>query len=209
MKTLLVATRNRGKLNEISQMLLGVVGTVLCLEDIPDFPEICEDGKTFAENALKKAREASAATGLPAIGDDSGLVVEALGGQPGVYSARFAGEHATDEDNNRRLLNVMNGIPSEQRSGAFVCVLAYVTPQGEEQLFTGRIDGTILDAPQGSGGFGYDPLFLVEAFGRTMAELTLDEKNRISHRGQAVMGFKAYLTELCCSSREAIDEIII
>jgi len=195
MKELVVATRNRGKLIEIQALLEGVVDRVLCAFDIPGFPEIDEDGLTFQENALKKAREAMLFSGLPALADDSGLAVEVLNGRPGVYSARFAGVGADDAANNRRLLEELSGVPAGRRQAAFVCVLAFVTPAGVEQVFYGRVGGVILASEQGEGGFGYDPLFLVDGFNRTMAELTLQEKNSISHRGQALLHFREYLEQ--------------
>lgn len=195
MKQLLVATRNRGKMKEIGAYLSGYVEDLLCLADRPDLPDTVEDGTTFAENALKKAREASAATGLPVIADDSGLMVDALDGQPGVISARYAGEPSDDGANNRKLLQELAGVGPEKRAAAFVCVLAFVHPDGTEVLFDGRIEGRILETPRGEGGFGYDPLMLVEGHDATMAELPVDEKNRISHRGQALRAFRAYLEE--------------
>jgi XTP/dITP diphosphohydrolase len=195
MKELVVATRNRGKMLEIRALLDGIVGTVRCATDFPDFPETIEDGLTFQENALKKAREAMIFTGLPALADDSGLVVDLLDGRPGVLSARFAGKGAGDAENNRLLLEELNGIPAGRRQAAFVCVLAFVTPAGHEQVFSGRVGGTILTAGRGDGGFGYDPLFLVDGFDRTMAELSLQEKNAISHRGQALQHFRAFLEQ--------------
>jgi XTP/dITP diphosphohydrolase len=195
MKELVVATRNRGKLQEIRSLLDGLVATVHCAADFVDFPETIEDGLTFRDNALKKAREAMLFTGLPALADDSGLVVDVLDGSPGVYSARFAGEGAGDAANNRRLLEELEGIPADQRRAAFVCALAYVAPDGTEQVFNGRVGGAILAAGRGDGGFGYDPLFLVDGFDRTMAELTLREKNAISHRGQALQYFREFLSK--------------
>jgi len=195
MKELVVATRNRGKLQEIQAILDGIVATVRCAADFADFPETIEDGLTFQENALKKAREAMLFTGLPALADDSGLVVDVLDGRPGVYSARFAGESAGDGANNRRLLEVLDGIPASRRQAAFECVLAFVTPDGTEQVFSGRVGGTILISERGEGGFGYDPLFLVDGFDRTMAELSLQEKNAVSHRGQALQHFRAFLEQ--------------
>jgi len=194
MKELVVATRNRGKLQEIRSLLEGVVDTVRCAADFAGFPETIEDGLTFRDNALKKAREAMRFTGLPALADDSGLVVDALDGRPGVHSARFAGEGSGDAANNRRLLEELNGIPADRRQAAFVCVLAFVTPAGIEQVFSGRVGGLVLTSERGEGGFGYDPLFLVDGFGRTMAELTLQEKNSISHRGQALQLFQESLS---------------
>jgi len=193
MKELVVATRNRGKLLEIQAMLTGLVASVRCAEDFEGLPDTVEDGATFAENALKKAREAVRFCRLPALADDSGLVVDALEGRPGVYSARFAGEGAGDAANNAKLLSELMGVPPEVKKAAFVCVLAFVTPEGVEQIFTGKVAGRILDAARGEGGFGYDPLFLVDGYDRTMAELGVDEKNRISHRGQAFRLFREYL----------------
>ena len=195
MKELVVATRNRGKLQEIRSLLDGVVTTVHCADDFSDFPETVEDGLTFRDNALKKAREAMRCTGLPALADDSGLVVDVLDGRPGVYSARFAGEGAGDAANNRQLLEELDGVPEIRRQAAFVCVLAYVTPSGTEQVFSGRVGGAILTSARGEGGFGYDPLFLVDGFERTMAELSLQEKNAISHRGQALQQFREFLEQ--------------
>lgn len=195
LKELVVATRNRGKLEEIRAVLAGVVVTVRCAADFPAFADTIEDGATFGENALKKAREAMRFTGLAALADDSGLAVDVLNGAPGVYSARFAGEGANDAANNHKLLEEMKDVPAERRQAAFVCAMAFVTPDGTEQLFSGRIEGRVLLEGRGSGGFGYDPLFLVDGFERTMAELSLDEKNEISHRGQALRQFREYLDQ--------------
>ena len=196
MKKLVVATRNRGKIKEIQALIEGLVETVICSADVQGFPDTVEDGSTFEENAIKKAREASLFTGLPALADDSGLIVNVLYGRPGVYSARFAGEGAGDEANNARLLEELSEIEAVARQAAFICVLAFVTPDGIERTFTGRVGGRILDLPRGDGGFGYDPLFLVDGFDRTMAEVGLDEKNDISHRGLAFKQFRDYLKEI-------------
>ncbi len=193
MKHLVVATRNKGKIVEIDALLAGLVEQISSAADYTEFPETVEDGATFEENALKKAREAACFTGLPALADDSGLVVDALGGRPGVFSARYAGESAGDAANNSRLLEECRNVPEDRRHAAFVCVLAFVTPEGVERLFTGRVTGRILTAARGEGGFGYDPLFLVDGFGRSMAELELAEKNFVSHRAQAFKEFRAYL----------------
>ncbi len=193
MKHLVVATRNKGKILEIKALLTGLVDQISCAADFVDFPETVENGATFEENALKKAREAAIYSGLPALADDSGLVVDALNGRPGVFSARYAGADACDAANNVRLLEECQNVPENHRQAAFVCVLAFVTPEGVERIFTGRIAGQILSAPRGEGGFGYDPLFLVDVFGRSMAELTLAEKNEVSHRAQAFTRFRKYL----------------
>ncbi len=195
MKQLVVATRNRGKIKELEVMLGGLVEEISCAADLVDFPDTIEDGATFEENALKKAREASLFSGLPALADDSGLVVDALDGRPGVFSARFAGEGAGDAANNERLLVEMQGVSAGSRQAAFVCALAFVDPEGVERTFVGRVGGSILETPRGTGGFGYDPLFLVEGFDCSMAELEMEQKNRISHRGQAFRRFRQYLEQ--------------
>ncbi len=193
MKELLVATGNRGKLKELEHLLAGVVERIRSLADFPEIGAAIEDGETFEENAVKKARHAAAASGLPAIADDSGLVVDALGGRPGVYSARFAGEGAGDAANNERLLAELSAVPPEARSAAFRCVIALCLPNGDCRTFGGEVRGIILSAPAGEGGFGYDPLFLVPEYGKTMAELPLTVKNRISHRAGAFALLKEHL----------------
>lgn len=195
MKRLLVATRNRGKLEEIRAVLGGLVEKLLCAADLPDLPETVEDGTTFVDNALKKAREACRASGLPVLADDSGLVVDGLDGRPGVLSARFAGPAADDAANNRKLLAELALLPMASRKAAFVCVMAFVHPDGTEQTFQGMVNGRILDGLRGEGGFGYDPLFLVDGFQQTMAELSLEQKNHLSHRGQALRAFQVYLRQ--------------
>jgi XTP/dITP diphosphohydrolase len=159
---------------------------LVSLRDLPGAPSVVEDGETFVDNARRKARELALWSGRLTLADDSGLVVDSLGGRPGVHSARYAGEKATDEDNRQKLLREMAGVPQEQRGAAFVCVLVLAHPDGREVMTEGRVDGRIALSPRGSGGFGYDPLFLIPALGKTTAELPLDEKNRISHRGLAL-----------------------
>jgi len=166
MNELLVATRNRGKMSEIAAFLSGVVERVSCAADFEGFPETVEDCPTFELNALKKAREAMLFSGLPALADDSGLIVDHLDGRPGVLSARFAGDAADDAANNRKLLAELEGVEPDFRRCAFVCAMAFVTPAGQELLFTGRVSGQVLLEERGTGGFGYDPLFLVDGFGR-------------------------------------------
>jgi len=183
---LLVATRNGGKLKEIRRLLDELGIAVKGLDAFPDLPEVEEDGATFAENAAKKAETVCRLTGLPTLADDSGLEAAALDGAPGVYSARYAGVGATDADNNRKLLEALAGVPDKERRGAFRCAMALARPGEETRIFHGKVEGLILDAPRGEGGFGYDPLFLVREYGKTMAELPLETKNRISHRGQAL-----------------------
>lgn len=195
MNKLVVATRNRGKLKEIEAFLFGLVGQVISAADLDGFSDTIEDGSTFEENALKKAREAMIFSGLPALADDSGLVVDCLNGQPGIFSARFAGVGSTDTDNNNKLLVELSGFTEEQRQASFVCSLAFVTPEGLEKTFNARVLGHILLEGRGDKGFGYDPLFLVDLYGRTMSELSIEEKNLISHRGQALKQFRNYLEE--------------
>ncbi|WP_305045725.1 XTP/dITP diphosphatase [Geoalkalibacter sp.] len=192
---LVIATRNAGKLREIRRLFEEVGIAVLGLESFPELPEVEEDGETFAANAVKKAQTVARLTGRPVLADDSGLEVEALNGAPGVYSARFAGAGAGDEDNNRKLLAELARIPAAHRQAAFHCVMAYCLPGGDCTLFDGRLAGTILEAPRGEKGFGYDPLFFLPEFGKTLAELPLDVKNRISHRGQALRKVLVFLRE--------------
>ena len=196
MKELIVATRNAGKLKEIRRLCTEHGVAVLGMENFPEIPEVVEDGETFAENAIKKAQAVAQATGKPCLADDSGLVVEALGGRPGVHSARYAGETADDAANNRKLLDELRDIPAERRQAAFCCVMALCRPGAEPLLFEGRVSGRILDAARGIGGFGYDPLFLVPECALTMAEIPLETKNRISHRGQALRQVMDVLDDL-------------
>lgn len=189
---IVVATGNQGKLKEIRRLLEGRSIEVLGLADFADLPEVIEDGATFAENAEKKARTIAAATGLTTLADDSGLTVAALDGAPGVYSARYAGEGATDADNNQKLLTDLQGVPVGQRQAAFVCAMVLCTAAGV-QHFSGRLEGEILESARGTGGFGYDPLFWIEEKSRTLAELSVDVKNVISHRGQALRALLAVI----------------
>jgi XTP/dITP diphosphohydrolase len=190
---MVVATRNRKKIAEIARMLAGSGLSALSLDQVPGCPEVVEDAPDFEGNALKKAREICAFSGRPALADDSGLVVDALGGAPGVYSARYAGEDATDMDNNRKLLKGLEGVPPEKRTARFVCVMAYVTPGGEERTFTGDCEGSIGFANRGESGFGYDPLFVPDGHKKTFAEMTGDEKDSMSHRGRALRAFAKFV----------------
>ncbi len=196
MKELIVATRNTGKLREIRRLCENHGIAVVGLENFPDIPDVIEDGDTFAANAIKKADTIAQLTGLPCLADDSGLVVEALDGQPGVHSARYAGDDATDQDNNHKLLKEMENLPDSLRRAAFCCVMALCVPGQPPKLFHGRVEGQILFEPRGTGGFGYDPLFMVLDYNQTMAELPLDIKNRISHRGQALRKVLADLASM-------------
>ncbi|MGH3908239.1 MAG: RdgB/HAM1 family non-canonical purine NTP pyrophosphatase [Pseudonocardiaceae bacterium] len=197
---LLLATRNAAKLAELRRILAssGRAVEVLGLDDVPEFAEAPETGATFEENALAKARDAASATGLPAVADDSGLVVDALGGMPGVLSARWAGGHGDDAANLRLVLDQMRDVPGDRRGAAFVCVAALVLPDdtAEDAVVRGEWRGTLNTAARGSGGFGYDPIFIPEGHGRTSAELDPAEKDAASHRGRALRALLPALRRL-------------
>jgi len=194
---LLLASRNPGKLVELQRMLSAAGGVaVVGLNDVPEFPEAPETGATFAENALAKARDAVAATGLPAVADDSGLAVDALNGMPGVLSARWAGRHGDDVANLELLLAQLGDVPDERRGAAFVCAAALVLPDGTEIVEHGVWPGRIVRAPRGSGGFGYDPIFVPDGEQRTSAELEPQEKDAASHRGRAMRALLPHLRRL-------------
>jgi XTP/dITP diphosphohydrolase len=194
---LLLASRNPGKLVELQRMLSAADGVaVVGLNDVPEFPEAPETGATFAENALAKARDAVAATGLPAVADDSGLAVDALNGMPGVLSARWAGRHGDDVANLELLLAQLGDVPDERRGAAFVCAAALVLPDGTEIVEHGEWPGRIVRAPRGSGGFGYDPIFVPDGEQRTSAELDPQEKDAASHRGRAMRALLPHLRRL-------------
>jgi len=182
---IILATQNQGKVRELQELLSDEDIEVLSLLDIPDWEDVEENGETFADNAALKARTAVLRTGLIALADDSGLEVDALDGRPGVYSARFAGEPKDDERNNDKLLQLLEVVPDDKRTARFSCALVLATPDGEEFLTEGTVEGRILRQRRGKGGFGYDPLFFVAEFARTMAELNLAQKNKLSHRAQA------------------------
>lgn len=188
---LVLATTNKGKIREIEEVLAGLPVTAESISAY-SFPPVVEDGQTFADNACKKALYYAAHTGSIALADDSGLEVDALQGRPGVYSARYAGEQADDELNNRKLLADMRDVPEGRRGARFRCVLAVAAPDGRCVTAEGVCSGVIAYAPRGEGGFGYDPLFVLPD-GRTMAELPVDEKNRISHRGRALCKLRELL----------------
>jgi XTP/dITP diphosphohydrolase len=183
---LLVATRNAGKVREIRKALSGLGVRILSLHDFRDVPEMEEDGKSFAENALKKARFYSKAYGRLTLSDDSGLEVDFLRGAPGIYSARFAGEKASDRENNLKLLRRMEGVSLSKRGARFKCVIAIVSPDGREAVVEGECGGRVGLKEVGKKGFGYDPLFIFPRLRKTMAQLNLEEKNEISHRGKAL-----------------------
>jgi XTP/dITP diphosphohydrolase len=216
--TLVVATSNRGKLAELRALLAGLPLEVLSLaEAVPNPPHVIEDGVTFAENAVKKARAAADATVMMALADDSGLEVDALGGRPGVRSARFAHEHATDAENNTALLTALEPLADEAAGGRpglfparFRCALALVDPYtnaGRPQVVVGTCEGAITRTPRGTQGFGYDPLFVVDGTEKTMAELTDEEKNTVSHRGRALRALLPLLARVLEERGEALAKI--
>jgi XTP/dITP diphosphohydrolase len=186
MKRLILASRNAGKLKEFQSLLAGLPFVVTSLADYPSIPEIRETGTTFAENAAIKAEAVAQYTGELSLADDSGLEVDALHGSPGVYSARFAGEPGSDEANNHKLLDLLSAVSDGKRTARFRCVIAIAAPGVLTQLAEGCCEGVITFAPSGTGGFGYDPLFYVPSLGKTFAEMTAEQKNKISHRAHAL-----------------------
>ncbi|NME89409.1 RdgB/HAM1 family non-canonical purine NTP pyrophosphatase [Corynebacterium stationis] len=199
---LLVASNNAKKLGELEKILAdaGIDSVELVpLRDVEPYDEPVEDGRTFADNALIKAHAGAQATGLACIADDSGIAVEELNGMPGVLSARWSGQHGNDAANNELLLAQMEHVPSERRQAAFVSVCALVTPAGQEHVAEGRWPGTLLRAPRGEAGFGYDPLFQPEGDTRSSAEMTPEEKNAASHRGRALAQLVPVIEKLAAS----------
>jgi len=194
--TLVIATRNKGKTSEIRDLLKGFPINIKNLDDFGPIPEVEEDGNTFDENAYKKASFAAKILGLPALSDDSGLLVEALGGAPGVHSARYAGENATDEQRRAKLLQEME--EKTNRRAAFECVISIAVPSGAALTYEASCEGLITTEPVGSNGFGYDPVFYYPPLKKTFAELTMQEKSNVSHRGKA-------LREL----RDEFDKVLI
>lgn len=188
-----LATKNSGKIVEIKNILLHLDLEILSLNDFPQIPSVIEDGKTFKENALKKARFAVKHFNMPVIADDSGLEVDYLDKRPGIYSARYAGENATDEENNYKLLKELKGVPFEKRSARYQCIIAIVFPAGFEETAHGVCNGFIALEPRGTGGFGYDPLLYLPEYQKTMAEIPLELKNTISHRGKALLKMREKL----------------
>lgn len=186
MRRLVIATRNRGKLEEIRQILSDLNISVESLSDYPGIEEIEETGETFRENALEKAITVAKHTEQVVLADDSGLVVDALGGAPGVMSARYAGTGASDSDRYRKLLAAMESVPDDQRTARFMCVVAIATPEGRTWTVEGSVEGAITREPRGKGGFGYDPVFLVPELGLTFAQIDTKTKNNMSHRARAL-----------------------
>ncbi len=200
-RRLLLATRNSGKLVELQRILDATLGAgevrLVGLSDVDDYDEVPEIGLTFVENALLKAREGAKQTGLPTVGDDSGLTVDALNGMPGVFSARWSGRHGDDRANLELVLAQISDVDDAHRRAAFVCAAALVFPDGREFTVDGVMRGHLIRSPRGSGGFGYDPIFVADGDTRTSAELSPAEKDAISHRGQALRALSAMIaTEL-------------
>jgi len=193
MKQLVLATRNQHKVRELAALLRGLEIRLHTLDDFPHVKEVVEDGTTLEANALKKAREVFRQTTLPALADDSGLEVYYLNDEPGVYSSRYAGPGASYADNCRKLLERMRGVPPRRRAAQFRCVIAFVAP-GVEKVVEGRVMGVITEDPRGSGGFGYDPIFIPSGQHRTLAELSPDFKNTLSHRAKAVEKMRLEMT---------------
>jgi len=183
-RPLVIATRNKGKIEEFKSLFSGFPISMKSLNDFGPIPEPVEDGRTFEDNAYKKAHFTARVLGYPALADDSGLTVAALGGAPGVFSARYAGEGAGDEANIRKLLKAMEGV--RDRKAAFECVVSIAVPRGPALTYEGRCEGEIATDPAGQNGFGYDPVFFYPPLGKTFAELSREEKNLVSHRGKAV-----------------------
>jgi XTP/dITP diphosphohydrolase len=199
-KKVLLATANTKKLAELQRILDAALGssrvTSVGLGDFDDYPDVPETGLTFGENALLKAREGARRTGLPTVADDSGLAVDALNGMPGVFSASWSGRHGDDDANLDLVLAQISDVPDEHRGAAFVCAAALVLPNGREHLVEGRQAGRIIRVRRGTGGFGYDPVFLGEGQDRTNAELSAEEKDAISHRGKALRNLAKVIAEL-------------
>jgi XTP/dITP diphosphohydrolase len=190
---LLLATNNRAKLKEYSVLLQGIPCEVVSLVDVGIELKVDETGETFEANATLKAKTYASLTNLTALADDSGLEVDALNGEPGVRSARYAGEGASQAELIQHLLRKLSDMPWEERSARFKCVIAIAAPDGEVITFHGECQGIITFEPRGKGGFGYDPVFYISELGKTMAELTMREKNKVSHRGKAVKEARPYL----------------
>jgi XTP/dITP diphosphohydrolase len=199
---ILLATKNLGKVKEIQEAFKGEGVTLLSLTDFHDVPTCVEDGNSFRENAIKKACFYAKQTGLPCISDDSGLEVFALKGRPGVYSQRYAGENATDEENNQKLLEELTGI--KDRRARFVCVMAIVIPKGDYLLYEGTVEGEITTSLLGDKGFGYDPIFFYPPLKKTFAQLDPEEKNLVSHRGKALELIKKDLPRILAWIRSGI-----
>jgi len=195
-RELVLATRNRHKGEELAALLGDLGITIRTLDEFPDAPDVVEDGDTCEANAVKKARAIAGFTGLPAVADDTGLEVDALGGRPGVYAARYAGDGATYEDNCQKLLRELMGVPRERRTARFLTVAAIALPSGGIRVVQGTLNGMITEEPSGTLGFGYDPVFFIPELGKTLAQLSADQKNTISHRAKAFTQAKDLIREM-------------
>ena len=193
MKTVIIATKNQGKAKEFESLFAAKGYEVKTLLDVPDSPDIEETGTTFEENAILKAEAISKEYNQVVIADDSGLIVDALDGRPGVYSARYAGEDKSDEANTNKVLSELKGVPEKERTARFYCALAVASPNQKTITVSGTIEGFITEQPVGKNGFGYDPIFFVKELGKTTAELSKDEKNKISHRANALKALEGKL----------------
>jgi len=197
MKELIVASRNKGKVREIMDLLTGLPFKVTSLLDYPQIPEVIEDGKTYRANAFKKAHEIALATGKMAMADDSGIEVKALGNAPGIYSARFAGEGASEKARNKKLFKMLKGVPMHKRQARYRCVIALADPQGKELgVVQGTCSGYVTKRNIGQNGFGFDPLFLLKRYNKTFGQLPAALKAKISHRARALRKFRLLLNQL-------------
>jgi XTP/dITP diphosphohydrolase len=194
--TIVLATRNKKKVEELKRMFVGCDVSFVTLDAFPGCPDVEEDGRTFRANAVKKALVVAHFTGCPAVADDSGLEVSALGGAPGVFSARYAGEGAGDRKNLAKMMKEMRKIRDEERQARFVCCIAFALPDGQVKTFTGYAKGMIGRRRRGANGFGYDPVFYPLGHGRTFAEMTDAEKDALSHRGKAMRKFYMFLKKV-------------
>ena len=195
MKEIVVATQNKHKIEEINKITKDFGFTLTYGKEAGiEGVEVVEDGETFEENSFKKANEIMKLTGKITIADDSGLMVDYLDGAPGVYSARFAGEDANDDDNNKKLIKLLEGVPYEKRTARYVSVITLVTPDGKKLVARGEVEGHIATEPSGNGGFGYDPYFIPEGYDKTFGNFTMEDKNKISHRGRALEKLREMLT---------------
>jgi non-canonical purine NTP pyrophosphatase (RdgB/HAM1 family) len=198
--TLVIATNNKYKFSEISGILSDLPVTIVPLSDYSEAPELIEEGRTYTENALHKAKTIARFTRQWALADDTGLEVDALNGAPGLYSARYAGEDVTFEQNREKLLRALKDIPRGKRTASFVCVMALAGPSGEASVFEGRVPGWITEEDRGTAGFGYDPVFFVPGAGKTFAEMPPEEKDRISHRALALKKVRDHLKKSLASA---------
>jgi len=203
-KPLVLATRNQGKVSEFKELLSDFDVEIKALQDFGPISQVIEDGETFEENAYKKAHFTAKMLGFPVLADDSGLMVEALGGVPGVHSARYAGEGASDEENNLKLLEAMKGV--ENRKAAFKCVIIIAVPSGPALTYDGICEGEITDEMKGDRGFGYDPVFYYPPLKKTFAQMSIEEKNRVSHRGRAMSQLRDEFDKVLIWLRQRLAE---